>query len=377
VAEDCLILGGGVIGLSLAYELAGAGASVHVVERGTTGREASWAGAGILPPGNITDPQTADERLIRLCHDLHPRWSAQLREETGIDNEYRRTGGLYLARTAEEATAVRQQGHKWRDLGISVEFPTASQLRDIEPALAWAKTDSENAESENDDALFAPDEAQLRNPRHLRALRAACAARGVRLTEGESVEDFEIAGKRVTGVRTAANRHVAGAICVTGGAWSKAALARLGTTIALKPIRGQIALLQAPAKLLRRVINDGKRYLVPRADGRVLVGSTEEDVGFLKRTTVEAIGELLRFAGELVPGLQQATLETSWAGLRPMTPDERPYLGRVPDFENAFVAAGHFRAGLQLSPGTAVIMRQAMLGQPIELELAAFRVDRG
>src|ERR1700680_3631069 len=105
--DDCLIVGGGVIGLSLAYELAGHGATVRVLERGAAGREASWAGAGILPPGNIASPQSADDRLIRLCHDLHPRWSAQLREETGIDNGYRRTGGIYLARSVGEADALR------------------------------------------------------------------------------------------------------------------------------------------------------------------------------------------------------------------------------------------------------------------------------
>jgi glycine oxidase len=370
--EDCLIIGGGVIGLSLAYELAGAGASVHIIERGAIGREASWAGAGILPPGNIADPRTADEQLIRKCHVLHPRWSAQLREETGIDNEYRRTGGLYLARTSDEAAALRDQAASWRERGIVAELPTAAELREIEPALV-----PDSAIDSPFTALYAPDEAQLRNPRHLRALRAACTARGVRLSEGEAAEEFLLAGPRVTAVRTATNRFTAGSICITGGSWSQSLLARLGVNVALKPIRGQIALLEAPANLLRRVINEGKRYLVPRADGRVLVGSTEEDVGFEKKNTTEAIEGLVSFARELVPALADAKLETCWAGLRPTTPDERPYLGRVPGWENAFVAAGHFRAGLQLSPGTAVVMRQTILGQPVDIDLAAFRVNRG
>jgi glycine oxidase len=277
---------------------------------------------------------------------------------------------LYLARTSGEAVALRQQAQIWRGQGITAELPSPAELRDIEPALAAALC------GPTFDALFAPDESQLRNPRHLRALRGACEARRVRITEGEMAEEFEISGGRVLAVRTSAQRYVAGAVCITSGSWSAALLARLGVTIALKPIRGQMALLRAKIDLLRRVINEGKRYLVPRADGRVLAGSTEEDVGFLKITTAEAISELLGFARELVPGLAGAELETSWAGLRPATPDGRPYLGHLAGFDNAFVAAGHFRAGLQLSPGTAVVMRQAMLGQPCDIDLAAFRVDR-
>jgi glycine oxidase len=370
--DDCLILGGGVIGLSLAYELAGQGMSVHILERAAVGREASWAGAGILPPGNIASPQTADERLIRLCHELHPRWAAQLREETGIDNGYRRTGGIYLARTTADVEALVQQAEEWRAQGITAEMVTPQELAEIEQALA--ALDGENRPTS---ALFAPDEAQLRNPRHVRALLLACQARGVRITEGQSAEDLEISGRRVVAVRTAQERHEAGVVCITSGSWSRPLLARLGAAVPLKPIRGQMALLNTGKPVLRRVVNEGKRYIVPRDDGRVLVGSTEEDVGFEKRTTAEAIAELLRFGAELAPALKEAALETSWAGLRPATPDGRPYLGPVPGYDNAYVAAGHFRSGLQLSPGTAVVMRQAILGQPVDVGLSAFRLDRG
>jgi glycine oxidase len=368
---DCLILGGGVIGLSLAYELASHGARVRILERGATGSEASWAGAGILPPGNIASPQTADERLVRLCHDLHPQWAAQLREETGIDNGYRRTGGIYLARGAAAADALRGQAAWWQERGIRVERLAAGGLAAVEEALGPA--DRSQLVSA---AIFAPDEAQIRNPRHLKALLAACLARGVQVAEGETAEDFEISGRRIMAVHTATGRFVAGKVCIATGSWSRLLMSRLNAAVRIKPVRGQIALLKPHVPLLRRIVNEGRRYLVPRADGRVLVGSTEEDAGFVKRTTGEAIAELVRFAVELVPALAAAELETSWAGLRPGTPDERPYLGRVPDLDNAFVAAGHFRSGLQLSPGTAVVMRQAMLDQPTDIDLAVFRIGR-
>ncbi len=369
--DDFLILGGGVIGLSLAYELAGQGAQVRILERGAIGQEASWAGAGILPPGDIAAPCTPYERLIRLSHDLHPRWSAQLRDETGIDNEYRPTGGMYLAESSGEADSVQQQCTEWRRQGIRAEMVPNARLAEIEPGLA-----NRLSAGGLSAALFAPDEAQLRNPRHLRALIAACRQRGVMITEGAGAEDFETDGPRLEAVRTATDRLPAGAFCVTSGSWSGPLLARLGSEVPLKPIRGQMALLRSESRVIDRVINLGKRYLVPRIDGRTLVGSTEEDVGFVKRTTVEAIGELLRFATRLVPALGDATLETSWAGLRPATPDERPYLGRVPGFDNAFVAAGHFRSGLQFSPATAVVMRQLMLGQTPAFDLTPFQLDR-
>lgn len=369
--DDFLVLGGGVIGLSLAYELAGQGAQVRILERGVVGREASWAGAGILPPGNIATPRTPYEALIRLSHDLHPQWAAQLREETGIDNEYRRCGGLYLAESIGEADAVRQQAEDWQAQGISVEMAAGPRLREIEPTIA-----PEVAGTSESAALFAPDEAQLRNPRHLRALVTACRRRGVLLTEGEGAEEFDAEGPRLEAVRTATGRFPAGAVCLASGSWSGPLLARLGIDVPLKPIRGQMALVRSEARIIERVINVGKRYLVPRADGRTLIGSTEEDVGFAKQTTAEAIGELLRFATRLVPALATATLETSWAGLRPMTPDERPYLGRLPGFDNAFVAAGHFRSGLQFSPATAVVMRQLMLGQTPAFDLTPFHLDR-
>ncbi len=370
--DDCLILGGGVIGLSLAYELAGHGAKVCLIERAAIGREASWAGAGILPPGNIARPVTADEQLIRLCHDLHPRWAEQLRAETGIDTGFRRTGGLYLARTPAEADSLRLHADYWRARGIKAEDVPSAEIGAVEPALV-----APGAENRFAGVLFAPDEGQLRNPHHVRALLAACLKRGVRVLEGTAAEDWDTSGSQIVSVRTANGLLTAANYCITGGAWSRSLLARLGAVVVLKPVLGQIALLNTRTPLLHRVVNHGKRYLVPRADGRVLVGSTEEDVGFDKRTTAAVIADLVRFAVELVPGLAGADLEASWAGLRPTTPDERPYLGRVPGFDNAFVAAGHFRAGLQLSPGTAVVMAQAILGKATDVDLAAFRLDRG
>jgi glycine oxidase len=193
---------------------------------------------------------------------------------------------------------------------------------------------------------------------------------------GTRVEGFDWAGGRLLAARTPRGPRPAERFCVTGGAWSAGLLAPLGIALPIVPIRGQIVLFNAGRRLFAPVVNVGRRYLVPREDGRVLAGSTEEDVGFDKRTTEEAVAELAGFARELVPALAEAEIERAWAGLRPGTPDELPYLGPLPGLDNAWVAAGHFRSGLQLSPGTAVAMARLIRGEPPPVDLGAFSVDR-
>jgi glycine oxidase len=358
---DVLILGGGVIGLSVAYSLARERVSVEVVDQADFGREASWAGAGILPPGDPARARTPFDRLRALSCGAFPSLSQELRERTGIDNGYLRCGGLELL--AGDADPDDQE---WRGDGIRCEELRGADLRRLEPNLAGGFLKG----------YHLPDTAQLRNPRHVRALVAGCAALGVRLRPGCPVLGLERQGNRIGAVLTSAGRLTAGRYLIAAGAWSDALLAQVGRRPGVRPVRGQIALLNAGAPLFRRVLMLGKRYLVPRPDGRVLAGATEEDVGFDKRTTAGAIRDLLQFAIALVPGLADVPLERGWAGLRPGSPDGLPFLGPVPGVENLFVAAGHFRAGLQLSPGTAIVMAELMLGRPTSIPLEAFRIDR-
>jgi len=367
--DDVLILGGGVIGLSLAYELARGGARVRVVDRGLPGQEASWAGAGILPPAIQRPNDHPYQQLTGLSHTLHRQWSEQLREETGVDNGYRRSGGLYVARTREETEALREVANDFRDRGIEVEEVSPGSLGDMEPALAAAAPAIATA-------LLLPDECQLRNPRHLKALLLACASRGVTVEAGVEVEQCHLRGGRIDSL--AANGGVLRAkrYCVAAGAWTRILLARLGLALAIKPIRGQIVLLAAPRPVLQRIVNEGSRYLVPRPDGRLLIGSTEEDAGFEKRNTAAAVGGLIEFAASLAPVLASASVERVWSGLRPATRDGLPYLGSVPGIDNLFVAAGHFRGGLHLSTGTAVVMACLLRDEAPPIDLAPFRLDR-
>lgn len=369
---DVLIVGGGAIGLSLAYELAQHGAAVTVVERAQPGREASWAGAGILPPAKRRPRDIPWLQLAGLSNEVHERWHRQLLEETGIDNGYRRCGGLYVARTAADAHALELGLALWRELGIEYRAMYRGEWERLEPAMArTADATTWHA------AWLTPDEAQVRNPRHLKAMVAACTRRGVEIRSGVVVEDVALRDGRVSHVSTSAGEFTAGAFCLTAGAWSKPLLARCGVAVPLRPIRGQMVLLNCGQRILTHVINDGPRYVVPRDDGRVLVGSTEEDVGFDCRTTAEATHDLLQLAMELAPGLRCAALERTWAGMRPFAPQGYPYLGRLPGLTNGYVACGHFRSGLQLSTGTAVLMAQLLRGQMPEISLAEFEPGRG
>ena len=369
--NDVLIVGGGVIGLSIAYELAERGAQVCVLDRGELGREASWAGAGILPPAKMSSQATAYQQLAALCYQLHPAWAEKLQQQTAIDTGFRRTGGLYLAWQDREAKDLEQAAQLWQQQQIAVEKWDAGQLAHHEPLLADGLAGQGLRL-----AHFLPEECQLRNPHHLQALVAACRMHDVELLTHCEVNGFEFRRERMTGVRTNSGKQEAENFVLTAGAWSAELGRQLGVELALKPIRGQMVLLKSEPGRLRHIINVGPRYLVPREDGRILAGSTEEDVGFVKENTPDGVAGLIEFIRELAPALHKATFERSWAGLRPNTHDGLPYVGPLPGLGNAWLAAGHFRSGLTLSPGTAVVVASLVLGQTPPFDLSPFRLNR-
>ncbi len=369
---DTLIVGAGVIGLSIAWELAQQGEKVCVVERGQLGQEASWAGAGMIPSGpaeSLWEEATPFEQLEGLSQRLHVEWHHRLLDLTGIDNEYRQCGTLHLAATSPEIKTLDQKISRWQKLGINCQQMDAQELAELEPAIAPRATNFASA-------FHIPSEAQIRNPRHLQALIAACKMTGVELLTKASVERFEATNDRLNAAVTRDATIRADKFCLAAGSWSGQLAASLGIELPVRPIRGQIVLLRGKPELLRRVINLGARYLTPRRDGRLLVGATQEDVGFLKKNTDDATTELLRFAESIAPETAKLPLETRWSGLRPSTVDGLPYLGRLPNFKNGWIATGHFRAGLQISPATAVVMRELMLEQAPTIDVTALGIER-
>ncbi|MDB5351115.1 MAG: hcnC [Planctomycetota bacterium] len=364
---DVVIVGGGVIGLSIAYALSREGVPVTLLDRGRFGQEASWAGAGIISPGSERPTRSPVSQLRTLSARLHEEWAVALREETGIDNGYRRTGGVDVALEERDEHDLEAASGRWREEGIAFERLRPEEFSRVEPALG----------PEIRLAYFLPDRAQIRNPRHLRALAEACKNRGVILHEHAPALGFGISGERVDSVLTAAGPISCARVVLAAGAWSGQLMRDLGVSVATRPVRGQIVLLAPGATRLRRIVEHGKNYLVPRDDGRILIGSTEEDVGFDRETTPQAIAGLHELAARLCPALRDAPIERSWAGLRPGSIDTRPYLGLAPGHTNLFVATGHQRAGLQLSTGTAALMADLLMDRNPSINLSSFRVDRG
>jgi glycine oxidase len=366
MGRDAVIVGGGVIGLSIAYELARSGITATVLDVAELGRAASWAGAGIIAPE--ADRPSADplSALRNLSVTLHSDWAQSLFDETGIDTGYRRSGGVDVAVTPDEEAGLRDIVGRWHEEGIAFERLEPGDFARVEPALNPGLCS----------AYFLPGRAQLRNPWHLRALIAACERRGVALEPHRPATGFATADGRIVAVHTASGPISCGLVVLAAGPWSEALLSHLGLQVSTPPVKGQIVLLRTERAVLSRIVEHGTNYLVPRDDGRILVGSTEEDTGFDTRSTAAAVRDLLDEALRLCPTLVNADVERSWAGLRPGNPDGRPFLGNVPNYTNLYVATGHKRAGLQLSPGTAIVLADQILGRPPRLDLAAFRVER-
>ncbi len=202
-------------------------------------------------------------------------------------------------------------------------------------------------------------------------LRAGTPAIGLE-EQGNTDEPY----RRIDSIQTQTGRVQAARYCVAGGPWSRALLASVGVDVAVHPVRGQMVLVSQLPRPFSHVLQTGSRYIVPRDDGRILIGSTEEHAGFLKANTASAVSELLAFGASRVPALGQARFERAWSGLRPGSGDGLPYLGRVAGFDNLFIAAGHFRSGLQMSPGTARVIRQALLDQETDIPLEPYQSDR-
>jgi glycine oxidase len=374
--HDCCIIGGGIIGLSIAREVAGRGLRVLLVTRDAPRQTASWAAAGIFPPAPRFAGADAGALLTAWSDELHRTWAAELRDETGIDTGLAACGGLHLAVDEEQLSRLEAEMAAWRAKGARCEQLDARQLPAVEPGLRAAVE-----RGLIHGAYVLPDETQIRPPRHLEAVARSCVLRGVEIMHGAAVEAVDtrdgmverIDVVRSDGIRTPVH---AGAYVLAAGAWSGNLAHRLGHGLETRPIRGQIALYRFPSPPLERVVNLGLEYLVPRPDGRLLVGSTLEDVGFDAVTSTAGLERLAEVAGLLLGDLSTAVRERAWAGLRPGSADGLPTIGRLASCGNAFIAAGHFRAGLHQSTGTAVLIADLIKGRQPTIDIAAFAPDR-
>jgi glycine oxidase len=360
---DVLVIGGGVIGCASALALAKRGARVRLVERAHPGAEASSAAAGIL--GAYVEAHDAGP-LTHLCFQslaMYPAWAASLTEATGIDTGHRPSGSMRVFLDAE--TCERDTRTMRAALGDNVEPLDAAAARAVEPRLSGAIAG----------ALRFPKDCRIDPPALMRAVEAAARAAGVAFTSDDGVERIVVEGGRVAGAALSSGEIArAGAIVVTAGAWS--ALEGAGVPpIAIEPIRGQMIELRTGARPIDHVVYGPGAYLSPRDDGRVIVGATQERVGFRKAVTVRGIRGLLEGAALVVPALDDAEITRTWSGLRPATPDGAPLLGAGPA-RGLFIASGHFRNGILLAPMTGELVAALVLGEAPPADLAPFAVDR-
>jgi glycine oxidase len=343
---DVAIAGAGLIGGSIAWELASAGLRVGLFDKGEPGKESSWAGAGILSPAPESPATIPLVPLGKASVALYPEFVARVEADSGSIAGYRPKGtlqALFSRDAARELSTVVAVHH---GLGLRAEAISSEEAREIEPALS----------SEVEAAILRPDEASVDNRALTRAVLQAAGRRGVEIFAGAAADAILREGGRATGLSINGERVLAKFTVIAAGCFS----AKIGGVEAYAPVRpakGQMIALRADGLAIERVLWSDKVYLVPRNDGRILAGATVEYVGFDKQVTAGGLDKILQPAIELVPELAQARLEESWAGLRPDSPDHLPILGPT-DLDRLLVATGHFRSGILLAPVTARLMRQ-------------------
>ena len=350
---DFLVVGGGIIGLLITRKLAQAGVSVLLVDKQKLAQESSWAGGGILAPMYPWRYPDALNELVDWNAENFKQLAGALIEETGIDPEVR-LGGVNMLDVSDDAAAMR-----WATQGVGAN--SGLYRREVgdflgsEPLLRG----SESTHS----VLTLPMVGNVRNPRLLKALiKSLRQQKNVQILEYCALKGFVRKGAHVTGIETAQGPISAKECIVAAGAWSGDLLKCLEVPVSVSPVKGQMLLIKAKPGLLASVVLAQGCYLIPRQDGRILVGSTIEHQGYDKTTTHEARDSLLNAAYRIAPSLKDYPVEKHWAGLRPSSPESIPYIGRLEGFKGISVCAGHFRNGVVTAPRSADILVNQLLG---------------
>ncbi len=361
---DLAVVGAGVIGLSVAWRAAQRGLRVIVLERDTPGAGSSHVAAGMLAP--VSEAMLTEQPLLRLglaSAAAYPDFIADLEGASGVTVGYHRCGTLLAARDADEAEALGRELAMRTRLGLAVERLRASEARQLEPALAPVLRL----------ALLIPDDHAVDPRRVVAALAVALARSGGELRNPADVAAVSVTRGQADGIELASGERIAAdSVVIASGAWGLAGVPS-EAQVPVRPVKGQIMRLRDPAGpgLLRHVLRMRGGYIVPRGDGRYVLGATMEERGFDTSVTAGATYELLRDATELLPGIGELVLEEMSAGLRPAAPDSAPIIGRGA-IDGLLWATGHYRNGVLLAPITADAVTATLLGDPVDDVLAPF-----
>ncbi len=372
--KKIFIIGGGVIGLGIGWQLAKAGAAVTIHDRGQAGRGASWAAAGMLGP--IAEAHSDELTLLKLSNQSlarYPEWVEELETETGMSIGYRAEGTLIIGIDPDDTYQLRHTYALQQDLGLNVEWLSGQEAREIEGALSPYVTAAIRCQTDH----------QVDNRLMAQALERAYQGRGGVLHQNSSVERIVIENGTATGIQTQDGFQEADVCILAAGCWSGGIGGLPNTLIPpVRPVKGQmLALRMQDGVILKNVIRTVTTrypmsvYLVPRGDGRLIVGATTEEVGFDTDLTVGGIYELLDGACEAVPGVYKLPLIETWTGLRPGSSDNAPILGKTP-VENLIYATGHYRNGILLTPITAYEIANLILTGETSETIAPFQLGR-
>lgn len=355
MTSHTLIIGGGVSGLSVAFELLARGERVTVLERGRVGAESSWAGGGILSPLLPWDYPEAVTTLALRSMAAYGDWVAGVEAASGVDTEFWRCGLLALGIA---------------DAGAALGWCATHGM----PATRDCPPGSLAAIGCGMDSVWLPGIAQVRNPRLIEALRTAVSRLGGTVHEQCEANALETCGGRVAAVvQTSLGPIAADRVVLAAGAWSTLGIGQLAGMPQVRPIRGEMLLFKLPPGRLEAVVYRNRHYLIPRLDGHLLVGSTLEDAGFDKSFDDEAARALHAEAAALLPELSGQAPDRRWTGLRPGAPDNVPIIDRHPDYDNVFVNTGHFRYGVTMAPAAAELLADLMTGTTPALDTAPYR----
>lgn len=368
--QDILIVGGGVIGLSIARKLHQKGAAkITIIERGKLGQESSFAAAGMLAAQAETDKADDFFHFCIKSRELYPQFADELKDETGADIELDKSGTLFLALTEEDEREIRHRFEWQKKAGLRVEYLSAAEVRQVEPFIS----------PDTRAALFFPDDRQVENRQLLDALQKYVALNKINVVENAEVKSLLVKNEKITGAETQSGNFLAAKTVIAAGAWTSHI--KIGENILpglrnVKPIRGQMLGFHTAKRLFSKVIYSPRGYIVPRRDGRILVGATMEDVGFDKSVTTDGIDFVRENALEIAPSLVNLERSEKWSGLRPFAPDGLPILGGFPQVENLFVATAHYRNGILLAPLTAEILASKIVENKDSEYLRIFSPNR-
>ncbi len=362
---DVIIVGGGLMGCSVAYWLAKEGAQVVVLERSVPGAEASSAAAGILGPTVESFEDAVALQLGRQSRELHAELSDELDELFGVDVGFRRCGVVKVAFDETELAELDAQAAGLEIHGIRCDRWSPEELVRAEPA----------ANPQSLGALSIPEDAQVEPQKLLSAVALAAESAGVHFRSGSTVRAVNVEGGRVRGVQLGSEAFLSDRVVVAAGSWTTLIPGLPLDAETIFPVRGQMIATQTRPPIFRRVVFGAGGYVVTRPDGRVLCGSTMERVGFERGITFGGMADVIGTATRIAPALRSAAVTEHWSSFRPGTPDGLPLVGET-QIAGLFLASGHFRNGILLAPLTAQIIADAFSGKNLSREAQALSPRR-